>query len=127
MARPLKSEEEKRSTRLPKPRVTVAERVAIENYAAEAGLTVSEFMRRRALSRPVVTNQVAKVDAQLLSELNRIGVALRSGVGNNLNQLVRDWNSGRNSRLDWAETHEHLTSALLDLQDLIGKIAEAYE
>ena len=63
----------------------------------------------------------------MLTELNKLSVALRSGVGNNLNQLVRDWNSGRNSFIDWQATHGELQSTLAALNEVIERVAEAYE
>lgn len=58
-------------------RVSVAEKAGIERAAGEAGLSVSEYLRRRALGRPVE----ARVDAAARGLLRRLGV--------NLNQLVR--------------------------------------
>jgi len=121
-----KSEDESRVHRLP-VRVTLDERRRYKQNAREQGMTVSEFARRRMDYRPIVADQAAKVDAQLISELNRLSVSLRSGVGNNLNQLVKDWNAGRDPRLDWHQTHDHLNETLISLQVLIGQIAEAYE
>ena len=111
----------------PPIRCTVPQREDIRASAKEAGLTVSEFARRRLFDRPVVPRTEAKLDAQVLSELNRLGVALRSGVGNNLNQLVRDWNSGRDPRLDWFAVHDELKQTLQELDNVLASVAEAYE
>ena len=106
-------------------RVTPEVHEQIHQEARAAGLTASEYGRRRMLSRPVVPDNAARVDAQLLSELNRISVALRRGVGNNLNQLVKDWNSGLDPRMDWIEVHDQLKTTLLDLELVIGQVADA--
>ena len=62
--------------------VTSVERDRIREAASQAGLSVSEFLRRRALGRPVVP----LADAAARKALRRVGV--------NLNQLVRRANSG---------------------------------
>ena len=86
MARPTKNEHEKRSASLPTIRVTQAERVLIEDKAATAGLSLSDFMRVLALTEQVKPRKT-KLEASLLVELNRIGV--------NLNQIAHARNSGR--------------------------------
>ena len=112
---------------LPPVRMSLDELESIRQSAKEADLTVSEFTRRRVTFRPVVSSQEAKLDAQLISELNRLSVALRSGVGNNFNQILKSWNTDRTTRHDLEATHEQLKDTLQDLHILIGKIAEAYE
>ena len=62
--------------------VTSVERDRIREAASQAGLSVSEFLRRRALGRPVVP----LADAAARKALRRVGV--------DLNQLVRRANAG---------------------------------
>jgi len=112
---------------LPPIRCSTVQREDIRDSANEAGLTLSEFARRRLFDRPVVPRSEAKLDAQVLSDLNRLGVAMRSGVGNNLNQLVKDWNSGRDPRLDWQLVHDEMRSTLQELNNVLAAVAEAYE
>ena len=57
--------------------VTPAERSAVHRAATDAGLSVSAFVRRRALGQPIA----ARADAQARAALRRVGV--------NLNQLAR--------------------------------------
>lgn len=57
--------------------VTPDEREVVHRAAADAGLSVSAFLRRRALGQPVT----ARADAQTRAALRRVGV--------NLNQLAR--------------------------------------
>jgi uncharacterized protein (DUF1778 family) len=57
--------------------LTEAERERIRTWASETNLTVSDFMRRRALGRPILP----RVDGEARRQLRRIGV--------NLNQLAR--------------------------------------
>lgn len=58
-------------------RLSPNEKEELEQRADRAGLSLSGYLRRKALGKPVKT----KVDGKALKELNRIGV--------NLNQLAR--------------------------------------
>ena len=62
-------------------RVSAAEKAALQGSAREAGLTVSEYVRRRSLGQPVT----ARADRETRVLLRRIGV--------NLNQLARAANT----------------------------------
>jgi hypothetical protein len=62
-------------------RVSAAEKADLRGSAREAGLTVSEYVRRRSLGQPVV----ARADRETRVLLRRIGV--------NLNQLARAANT----------------------------------
>jgi hypothetical protein len=109
MARPTKEPDEKRSKPVP-TRFTVAERVHLGQQAKAAGLTLSEFVRRRALGF-VVQPPPARADAALVSELNRIGV--------NVNQLARSQNADREFRGDWKAIEG-------EMRRLLAKVARAY-
>lgn len=74
------SRKEPRSRVLPPLRVSEAEREGISLRAAEAGLSVSEFLRRAALNGAIVPRRPL-ADAQLMLALAQ--------VGNNLNQIAR--------------------------------------
>lgn len=50
-------------------RIEYDERDKLREYAKAAGLSVSEFVRRRALGKPVAS----KVDMQMVRELCRLG------------------------------------------------------
>lgn len=102
MARPRKDEQDARSA-VAKLRLTQAERVQLQANAAAAGLTVSEFCRRRVLGLPVVP-VVSPADASLLSEINRIGV--------NVNQLAYAFNADREFRGDWEAIRDEVTRVL---------------
>jgi hypothetical protein len=55
-------------------RVTEYENARLKNQAAAAGLSVSEYMRRRFFGgRPIV----ARVDTMMISELRRLGGLLK--------------------------------------------------
>ena len=80
MARPKKKDEDKRSSYLPPPRVTERERAAIEDRAAQAGLSLSDYMRQMALSGHVIVRE-PMADNRLIYAL--------LGIGRNLNQLTK--------------------------------------
>ena len=60
--------------------VTPDEREVVHRAAADTGLSVSAFLRRRALGQPVT----ARADAQTRAALRRVGI--------NLNQIARTAN-----------------------------------
>ena len=86
MARPKKSEEEKKAMRLPHVRVKSSERAHVDAQAANAGMTTSEYIYTLAMTTEVKPRPT-KLNASFLVELNRIGV--------NLNQIAHARNSGR--------------------------------
>ena len=96
-------------------RVTQAELVHLQSLAESAGLTVTDFVRQRALSgraspaRPV---SPSGVQASFITELNRIGV--------NLNQIARQLNRGRSH-----DPHQ-LDHVLHMLTQALEKAARSY-
>jgi hypothetical protein len=63
-------------------RLSPKEKAELEDRAERAGLSLAEYLRRRALGKPVKT----QVDKEATHELNRIGV--------NLNQIAHVANAG---------------------------------
>jgi len=102
MARPVKDPEEKR-TETARFRLTVAERAYLRAQAEAAGLSETEFLRRRALGLSV-RPAPARNDPALLSELNRIGV--------NVNQLARATHRGSDFTRYWREVGGALEQVL---------------
>lgn len=102
MARPTKEPNEK-LTEVVLTRLTLAEREYIRDQANAAGLSISEFIRRRCQGLPVQP-PASRADADLLYELNRIGV--------NVNQIARATNTDREFRGDWQAIAEALRLAL---------------
>ena len=80
MARPRKEPDDRRSETLA-IRLTVAERIRVEQAAFAAGLSASEYARSLVLAGRVVVRQNRALDHAAFDELRRIGV--------NLNQLTR--------------------------------------
>jgi hypothetical protein len=80
MPRPRKTTDDRRSEALGL-RLTPAERIRVEQEAAGAGLSASEYARDKLLNGRVVIRQNRTLDHAAFDELRRIGV--------NLNQLTR--------------------------------------
>lgn len=91
-------------------RLSAAERDALRRRAELAGVTVSEYVRRRALSDGDRT--VVYVDE---SELKKLFVQLRR-VGSNLNQCARELNTHHNPAC--------VNDALLNAFDAVAKASE---
>ena len=83
--------------------MSAAEKADIRSSAREAGLTVSEYVRRRSLGQPVV----ARADRETRVLLRRIGV--------NLNQLARAANTSGGSA-----SGRQLDDALAELRDVLA-------
>ena len=86
--------------------VTSVERDRIREAASQAGLSVSEFLRRRALGRPVVP----LADAAARKALRRVGV--------DLNQLVRRAGSG-------GATEAEARAAIDDVRAALARIGRS--
>lgn len=80
MARPQKNDAERLNRRLPAPRCTEEEYASVQAKAAQTGVSVSEYLRRMALSGKVVVRQ-SQADFDLIYQLKKIGV--------NINQQTR--------------------------------------
>ena len=84
MARPNKNTDDKASKVLPPIRVTDSEKAMIRSRAAQAGMTMSEYIRQMALYGEVTIRQ-SQYDHGFVEQLRRIGV--------NLNQQTKALNS----------------------------------
>ncbi len=80
MARLKKEDDTKRTAHLPRTRCTPYERGVIEERAAQAGLSLSDYMRQMALSGHVIVRE-PMADNRLIYAL--------LGIGRNLNQLTK--------------------------------------
>jgi len=110
MTRPTKTDLERRSEQV-KIRLTLSEVEHLRDQARKAGLSLAGFVRRRALAL-TVQPPPSRADAQLLAELNRIGV--------NVNQLARSANTGRTFAGDWQAIEEELSR-------LLAAVSQAYD
>jgi len=110
MARPELQEHERRTARLPAPRVTGAELAYVQDMADTAGFALSDYIRTLALAEEVKPRK-SRLDANMLAELNRIGV--------NINQIAHAANIGRNDEAI-------LRYAIDELVALMVKVDKAY-
>lgn len=79
-------------------RYTTEERERLYGAARSVGLSLSEYVRRAALKRPLPKASAPEVNRDTYRELCRIG--------NNLNQLMRAIHEGRASGVDLAQLTE---------------------
>lgn len=89
-------------------RFTLTEQLLLEETARIYGISVVNYIRRRALKRQLPKFQMTGIDRELLIELSRIG--------NNINQLTRKVNQTNNCDL------EELEGMLYFLKDQLDKI-----
>ena len=83
MAAPRKPNDKKRNANLPSIRCTNSERKQIEQKAAKAGMSLTEYMLNRCLNYEIVVRESSKnYDVEMVHQLQRIG--------NNLNQLLKN-------------------------------------
>ena len=109
MARPKKQPHEQR-TESTRADLTLAEKEHVREQARLAGISEAEYVRRCVLGISVAPAP-AKVDAALITELNRIGV--------NVNQLARAVHTGRAFVTYWREIGTELTA-------ILAKVARSY-
>ena len=103
MARPKKQDGEKRDE-VARFRVTLAEREYLRAQARAAGISETEYLRRRALGYAVSPARSNLPDPTLISELNRIGV--------NVNQLARATHRGSDFVHTWQIIGRQLSDVL---------------
>lgn len=108
MARPKKHEMEKRN-RVIAFRATVAEEEHLREQAANVGLSLSDYTRRRSVGHVVAAPARPKFDPALVSEVNRIGV--------NVNQLTQAVHMDREFVKYWREIGKELEALLEKLVD----------
>lgn len=84
MARPTKEEGDKLSATLPAVRCTASEKKLIQTRSEDAGLSVSEYVRRMVLNGQVIIKH-NKTDFEATQQLRKLGV--------NLNQQTKKLNA----------------------------------
>lgn len=110
--RPKKQEHELRNARLPAVRLTTAERIDLEAKAAASGVDLSEWVRQQLTAAPIRRMTSQRLDASLITELSRIG--------NNLNQVARSLNRGRDP-----DPH-HIDHVMHQLHSTLETMARRY-
>ena len=121
MARPKKAQHERRTTQM-NLRFTAAEDAHVRSQARAAGLSVSEYARRRMLGHQVPQTP-GRADARRLTELNRLGLELRA-IGNNVNQLARAVHTGRSFNVAWSAVYDRLQQLPGDVSEAMTRVIE---
>ena len=88
-------------------RLTPAEKKKLQALADKAGLTMTDYIMRSALNKPIV----------IIPGLDELSRQLKA-IGNNLNQLTYRANAGLTDVVDLFETQEGLTSIWQALEEL---------
>jgi len=120
MARPKKHPHERRSEEV-KVRFTLAEAAHLEDQAEACGLSRTAYIRQRSLGQRIVTPQSRGIDPALIGELNRLSLALNA-IGNNVNQISRNLNSGRRMAPGWEAVPEALQDVLKQAEDALDAV-----
>jgi hypothetical protein len=103
--RPVKQPDEKRCVQV-NIRMTIAQYDLVTAKAAEANLSVSEFMRKAALGHRIIV-PVATVYAPLARAL--------ISIGNNVNQIARSSNRGQEERAYWRAIGDRVSYVLTEV------------
>lgn len=103
--RPNKQRDEKRCIQI-SIRITIAEDHYYKQQAAKAGLSVAEYIRRAGLNLVIAVPR-PMADAQLIREVNAIGV--------NINQIARAANRGQDERDFWRSLADKVANTLDEL------------
>jgi len=93
----------------------------IQQQAEEAGMSEAALVRHMlqfAASPPAKLQTAA-----LISELNRLGLELKS-IGNNANQIALNKHTGRQERLAWELVVETINERCAQLDDALEKVLE---
>ena len=122
--RPRKNADEKRTARF-NIRYTIAEREAVRDLAARAGLSEMEFHRRCALQAPLPASPGAS-DPARVAALNATALAL-SKIGNNLNQLAAATHQDRDIAIYWREVGDKVQDDLNTVRTALYEALEGVE
>lgn len=94
---------------LPRTRCTKSERAAIDARAAQAGFTLSEYMRRVGTKGKIIIKE-SKADTGMVRQL--------LGIGNNLNQYVKRTHIGGLT----AQEHDLLFGTIEKLETVLNRL-----
>lgn len=122
MARPQKEDILKKSRKIDF-RLNETEYDIIESRAAQAGMTVSEFVRHQALHGKFTVRYSLCADN---NELRQILMELRA-IGNNLNQVARYFHLGGIHSGEIRETIYQSIDELMAMREIISKLAGDYD
>lgn len=118
MARPRKQASERR-TACVKADLTLAEKIYVQQQAAEAGLSEAEYTRRRVLGYCVPPRAEKLAKAALTNEINRLGNQL-AAIGNISNQIALYCHTDRSIPIEWSAVSR-------EIRDLQARVHEVLE
>jgi len=101
-------------------RLTQAEDDNIVNQASAAGLTVSDYLRRRAIGGPIPKQ---RFNPALVSEINQAGLQLKA-IGNLANQLALATHTDRRFAHDWKMVRDSVQKAIGEVESALAKVTE---
>jgi type II secretory pathway component PulF len=113
-----KRKREKRETEI-KIRLTAKEREEIRELAREEGLTVSEYIRKRALQRQAEEQAKLEMERQLVYQVRRIGI--------NLNQMAKSLNILRKKGKLEDKDKKFLRSLEVKVETAFGEFKEVFK
>lgn len=115
--RPPLSADEK-LTEVVRLRLTAAELELVRRRSAAAGITVSDYLRRRVQNSPIPRH---RFNPALVSEINELGLQLRA-VGNLANQLARSVHTGRKFVTDWRVVRDAVDQTVQKASDALEQV-----
>ncbi len=101
-------------------RLSPAELENISNQAAASGLTVSDYLRRRAIGGPIPKH---RFNPALVSEINQAGLQLKA-AGNLANQLALAAHTDRRFNHDWTMVRDRINEAIDKVEAALAKVTE---
>lgn len=101
-------------------RLSTTELENIRDQAAAAGLTVSDYLRRRAIGGIIPKH---RFNPALVSEINQAGLRLKA-VGNLANQLALAAHTDRRFTHDWKMVRDSVQKAIGDVETALAKVTE---
>lgn len=78
-------------------RLTEEEKITIQKFAKDDGLSISEYVKKMALKKVVISNRL-----EYTSDLRKLNFELGK-IGNNVNQLAKHFNSNKIIPQDFKE------------------------
>lgn len=119
MGRPKKDPQEARCE-VTQARVTVAEKLHVQQQAKAAGLTEAEYVRRRALGYEVPPAR-ALADQALITEVNRMGWELNR-IGQNVDQLLLATYRGSDFVNHWDDIGQEVKAVAGEASGLLDRL-----
>ncbi len=120
MARPKKQPAERRCAAL-RSDLTIAELIYVREQAERAGLSAAEYTRRRVLGAKVEAAEERRVQAALVSEINRLGNQL-AALGNLTNQIALYCHTDRSIPESWESLPQEIKATRQLVEQTLEKV-----